>query len=150
MQYPSLTVRSGVSTDLPAVFALVQQLAEYERAPAAVVTSLQDYRDALQRKLFELLVAEDVSGVIGMMLYYPAWSTWKGKMLYLEDFVVAEHARRRDVGRQLWMALVQLARSQDYTGLRWQVLDWNEPAKAFYRKVGADIEGGWENGRLWL
>lgn len=144
-------VRPGHDADLPAVYALVCELAEFERARHEVATDVAAYRRDLAAGCFELLVAEHpAAGVGGMMLYYPAYSTWKGRMLYLEDFVVAQRARRRGVGSALWEALVRVARERECTSVKWQVLDWNEPARAFYRARGAELESGWENGRLWL
>lgn len=148
MRSQATAVRPGHEQDLPAVFALVRELAEYERAPEQVITSLDDYRDGLRGGAFELLVAERGTETVGMMLFYPVFSTWKGPLLYLEDFVVAERARRTGTGERLWEALLNHAKAEGYRGLRWQVLDWNEPAKSFYRKVGASLDAGWENGLL--
>ena len=149
---PSFSVRPGAATDLDAVYALVEELADYEKAADEVDTSPDIFRADLSAGWFELLIAEedDTRRVLGIMLYYRSYSTWKGRMTYLEDFVVAKDARRRGVGRALWTALVDAAKANGSTSVKWQVLDWNEDAKAFYREVGAEIETGWENGRLWL
>ncbi len=146
-----IEVRRGETADLDAVFALVKELAAFERMPEEVATSPAIYREDLAEGWFELLVAEDARGaVVGAMVYYWAYSTWKGRMLYLEDFVVAPDQRRRRVGEALWAALVEAAQAGGCTSIKWQVLDWNTSAKAFYTKMGAEMEGGWENGRLWL
>ena len=149
---PSFRIRGGGPDDLPEVFALVRELAAYERAADEVATSAEVYAGDLAAGWFELLIAEEggTGRVLGMMLYYRSYSTWKGRMTYLEDFVVRAEARRRGVGRALWAALVEAARANGSTSVKWQVLDWNEDAKSFYRQVGAEIETGWENGRLWL
>ena len=145
-------IRRGTSRDLAAVFALVEELAAYERAADEVAVGLADYERDFAAGHFDLLLAEERVGgaVLGMMLYYPACSTWKGRMLYLEDFVVAAAARRRGVGRALWAALISEARARECALVKWQVLDWNEPARTFYREAGAELEGGWENGKLFL
>ncbi len=146
-----VTVRRGETADLEAVFALVQELAEFERMPGEVATTPAIYRDDLAEGWFELLVAEDATGaVVGAMVYYWAYSTWKGRMLYLEDFVVAPDRRRQGIGGALWSSLVDAARAGGCTSIKWQVLNWNDSAKAFYTKMGAEMEGGWENGRLWV
>ena len=150
-----ITVRPAAAEDMAAVFALVEELAVYERAGHEVATTPEAYREHLAAGWFDCLVAvEQVGrqppGIVGTMIYYRAYSTWKGPMLYLEDFVVAEAARRRGVGAALWGELVARARAARCSSVKWQVLDWNEPAKAFYAAVGAELEGGWENGRLWL
>lgn len=147
-----VAVRPGAASDLPAVFALVEELAAYERAADEVAVGLADYERDFAAGQFSLLIAEDGPGgpVVGMMLFYTAYSTWKGRMLYLEDFVVAESARRRGIGRALWAALVAEARRRECALVKWQVLDWNEPARTFYREAGAELEAGWENGKLFL
>lgn len=145
-----ILVRAGHEVDLPKILALVKELAVYERAADEVNTTIDEYKSAMRANLFRLLVAEVQGEVVGMMLYYEVFSTWKGRMVYLEDFVVAERVRRSGAGALLWQALIDNAKQLGARGLRWQVLDWNEPAKAFYRKVGAELEGGWENGRLFF
>ena len=145
-------VRPGAAADLPAVFSLVRELAAYERAAGEVATDVETYRRDFAAGQFELLIAEGDASAdpLGMMLFYPAYSTWKGRMIYLEDFVVTPAARRRGVGRALWSALVDLARARGCALIKWQVLDWNEPARDFYRAAGAQLEEGWENGKLFL
>ena len=147
----NIVLRRGVATDLPQVLALIQELAEYERAPEAVTNTLA----AMQRDgfgpdpIFGFFVLEDaVQKIIGLALFYTAYSTWKGRMLYLEDLVVTEAARRGGFGRLLFDAVVAEARATGAVRLKWQVLNWNEPAIAFYKKLGATIENEWLNGNL--
>jgi len=136
---------------LPQVLALIKELAEYERAPEAVTNTLA----AMQRDgfgpapIFSFFVLEDsASQIIGLALFYTAYSTWKGRMLYLEDLVVTEAARRGGFGRLLFDAVVAEARGTGAVRMKWQVLDWNEPAIGFYKKLGANIESEWLNGNL--
>ncbi len=145
-----VTVRAAAKADLPAIHALVAELAEYERAPREFVATLTEYENDFEAGFFEALVAEHEGEVVGMMVWYRAYSTWKGRMLYLEDFVVRAEWRRRGVGEKLWEALVAKARELDCKLIKWQVLDWNEPAIRFYEKIGAEIEKGWWNGKLFL
>ena len=146
------SVRPGTAADVDAVFSLVKELAVHVRAADEVATSPDVFREDLAAGWFELLVAEEAgtSTVLGMMLYYRSYSTWKGRMTYLEDFAVTAEARRRGVGRALWAALVQAARANGSTSVKWQIAEFNDGAKAFYREMGADIELGYENGRLYL
>ena len=144
-------LRRGVETDLPQVLALVQELAVYERAPEAVTNTLA----AMQRDgfgpapIFSFFVLENAAAeIIGIALFYTAYSTWKGRMLYLEDLVVTEAARRGGLGRLLFDAVVAEARATGAVRMKWQVLDWNEPAIAFYKKLGATVENEWLNGNL--
>ena len=147
----SCTLRRGVETDLPPVLTLIRELAEFERAPEAVTNTLA----AMQRDgfgpapIFSFFVLEnDAADIIGLALFYTAYSTWKGRMLYLEDLVVTEAARRGGLGRLLFDAVVAEARATGAVRLKWQVLDWNESAIAFYRKLGATVEAEWLNGAL--
>ena len=146
-----IVLRRGVEADLPQVLALIQELAVYEKAPEAVTNTLA----AMQRDgfgptpIFSFFVLEnEADEVIGLALFYTAYSTWKGRMLYLEDLVVTEAARRGGFGRLLFDAVVAEARATGAVRMKWQVLDWNEPAIGFYKKLGATIESEWLNGNL--
>ena len=152
-------IRPGTAADLPAALALIQELAVYERAPDAVVTTVESMTaDGFgPNRLFEFVVAEAVvppetgaAPLLGLALYFPAYSTWKGRRLYLEDLVVTEAARGQGIGRLLFEAVLAEARRQGATGLRWQVLDWNEPAIGFYQRYGAQLDPEWLNGLLLL
>jgi GNAT superfamily N-acetyltransferase len=79
-----------------------------------------------------------------------AYSTWKGKMLYLEDLVVQEAYRGKGIGRRLFEAVLEEGRRRRCRLVKWQVLDWNEPAIAFYRTFGAVLETEWWNGKIIL
>ncbi|WP_223652697.1 GNAT family N-acetyltransferase [Hymenobacter psoromatis] len=146
----SPTLRRGREADLPRVLALIQELAEYERAPEAVTNTLAMMRhDGFgPEPIFGFFVLENDADLVGLALFYTAYSTWKGRMLYLEDLVVTEAARRGGYGRQLFDAVVAEARRTGAQRLKWQVLNWNEPAIAFYQKLGATIEAEWLNGAL--
>ena len=146
-----IVLRRGVETDLPQVLGLIQELAVYEKAPEAVTNTLA----AMQRDgfgsapIFSFFVLEnDAAEIIGLALFYTAYSTWKGRMLYLEDLVVTEAARRGGFGRLLFDAVVAEARVTGAVRMKWQVLDWNEPAIGFYKRLGANIESEWLNGNL--
>lgn len=143
----NVTVRRGVESDLPQVLALIQELAEFERAPNEVTNTLEDMRrDGFgDNPIFKFFVAETAEGIVGIALYYTAYSTWKGKTLYLEDLVVTERMRRSGIGRKLFNAVAQEANETGAKRFRWQVLEWNEPAIAFYKNIGADLDGEWMN-----
>jgi GNAT superfamily N-acetyltransferase len=85
-----------------------------------------------------------------MVIYYETFSTWKGRMLYLEDFYVKETARRFGVGQKLFNAFHETAREKDCKITKWQVLDWNIPAVKFYKKNNAIIEKEWWNVKIFL
>ena len=143
-----VSIRPAVAADLPAIHALVRELAIYEKAEAEFTAALSVYTDNFAAGVFRAHVAEHDGEVIGMALYYLTFSTWKGRMLYLEDFVVREAYRRGGVGQRLFDAFLQTAKAMDCTMAKWQVLDWNQPAIDFYKKNDAVIEQQWYNGKI--
>lgn len=147
-----MQIRRGREADLPQVLALIKELAEYERAPQEVTNTLADMqRDGFgPDPIFKFFVAEEETAgtIVGIALYYTAYSTWKGRMLYLEDLVVTEQLRGTGLGKRLFDAVVAEARHTGAYRMRWQVLEWNEPAIGFYRKVGAELDPEWFNGTL--
>ena len=105
--------------------------------------SLEDYKGVFKEVAFESIVAVLDGEVIGTCVFYNTFSTWKGKMLYLEDFVVRDSARRLGVGQLLFDRFNKIARERGCALTKWQVLDWNEPALRFYEKNKATIEKEW-------
>ncbi len=143
-------IRPAVEADMTAVHALVQELAFYEKAPQEVVTTPQQYVQDFRDKCFDCLVADMGGQIVGLAFYFMAYSTWKGKMLYLEDLVVQEAYRGKGIGRRLFEAVLEEGRRRRCRLVKWQVLDWNEPAIAFYRTFGAVLETEWWNGKIVL
>ncbi|MCJ8166166.1 GNAT family N-acetyltransferase [Pontibacter sp. E15-1] len=142
-----VAIRKGIIDDLPQVYALIQELADFERAPQEVTNTLEDMeRDGFgENPIFKFFVAESADGIMGIALYYIAYSTWKGRMLFLEDLVVTERMRRAGIGRKLFRAVAHEAKVLGAKRFKWQVLEWNEPAIAFYKKIGANLDGEWIN-----
>lgn len=145
-----MRIRPGEKQDLPQVFDLIKELAEYERASDQVTNSVERLeQDGFgPNPAFGFLVAENSKAIIGLSLYYYRYSTWKGKRLYLEDIIVTENQRGQGIGKILFERTIQVARESDCTGMMWQVLDWNEPAIAFYKKYSAQFDGEWINCHL--
>ncbi|WP_299760245.1 GNAT family N-acetyltransferase [uncultured Pontibacter sp.] len=142
-----MNIRKGTIDDLPQVYNLIKELAEYERAPQEVTTSLLEMeRDGFgENAIYKFFVAENEEGVVGIALYYTAYSTWKGRMLFLEDLVVTERLRRTGIGKKLFNAVAREAKETGAKRFKWQVLEWNEPAIAFYKKIGANLDPEWIN-----
>lgn len=142
-----MNVRRGKKEDIPAVLALIKELAVYEKAPDEVITTEESMlRDGFgENPVFGFFVAEQDHELIGLALYYFRYSTWKGKCLYLEDLVVTESFRKKGIGKKLFDALVKEAKATNSYAIVWQVLDWNEPAIAFYKKLNANFDEGWLN-----
>ena len=144
-----IIIRHGNSTDLAQIYNLVLELAKYENEPNAVTTSLEDYQKDYRAGLFNIIVAEQSSTIIGMMLFYFAYSTWKGKMIYLEDFIIADSFRNKGIGQQLMDFLITYSKKENAKLVKWQVLDWNTPAINFYKKNNAIIEDNWWNCKIY-
>ena len=145
-----LTIREGIKTDLPSVLKLIQELAEYEKALDEVTISLEDLEnDGFgERPWYWFLVAEKNNEIIGISFYWIRYSTWKGKFLYLEDFVVKKEYRGSGIGGKLFEETINVCHNLKLNGMVWQVLDWNTPAVNFYKKYNADISTEWLNGKL--
>ena len=145
-----VTIRPATEADIPTIHALVYELAVYEKEPEAVFTTPEEYLEDFRNGLFESHVAEMDGKVVGMTLFFMMYSSWKGKMLYLDDFVVNEQYRRYGVGQKLYDDFVDEGRRRGCRLVKWQVLDWNEPAINFYKKNDAIIETGWWNVKKFL
>ena len=140
-------IRTGTPTDIPHIYTLICELAEYERAPEAVSnTPEQLLKDGFgEQPLFGFYVAEVQKEIVGMALYYYRYSTWKGKVLYLEDIYVRPAHRGQGIGEALMQILETHAKAQKCQRITFQVLDWNEPAIQFYQKIGMTIDKEWWN-----
>jgi GNAT superfamily N-acetyltransferase len=143
-------IRPANEADIPTIHALVYELAVYEKDPEAVFTTPEEYLEDFRKGLFESHVAEIDGKVVGMILFFMSYSSWKGKMLYLDDFVVNEQYRRYGVGQKLYEDFIEEGRKRGCRLVKWQVLDWNEPAINFYKKNEAIIETGWWNVKKFL
>ncbi|MEZ4994606.1 MAG: GNAT family N-acetyltransferase [Saprospiraceae bacterium] len=150
MSAKTVQIARATAEDLPGIHQLVRELAIYEKAESEFVAGLEEYQRDFADGAFEAIVAKNEDGVVGMVLYYLTYSTWKGKMLYLEDFVVLQAYRRDGLGQALFDAFLDRARAMECRLVKWQVLDWNEPALKFYLKNNAIIEKEWWNGKIFL
>lgn len=141
------TLRVATVEDCPRLMELVHELALFERAPDEVTVTLDEFIDAGfgAKPVWKAYVAEVDGLIVGFALYYIRYSTWKGCRLYLEDLIVTEAYRGRKIGKLLLDRLVVEAKELGFSGMVWQVLDWNEPAINFYKKYEANLEAGWLN-----
>jgi GNAT superfamily N-acetyltransferase len=145
-----ITIREGVKTDLSAVLQLIKELADYENALDQVTITQEDLENDgfSERPWYWFLVAEKNNEIIGLSFYWIRYSTWKGKFLFLEDFVIKQEYRNKGVGSQLFEETIKICKKLKLNGMIWQVLDWNTPAINFYKKYNADISKNWLNGKL--
>ncbi|MBK9103158.1 MAG: GNAT family N-acetyltransferase [Saprospiraceae bacterium] len=145
-----INIRKADSGDLGAIHSLVRELAEYERGLDKVTTTPESYRADFARDAFEAFVAEMEGEIVGMALYCGMFSTWRGRMLYLEDFIVKEAMRGHGIGKLLFEAFLEEARRQEVALVKWQVLNWNEPGLNFYRKYETSFDDEWVDCKIFF
>lgn len=152
MSSTSFVIIAAVQADVPAIFHLINELAEFEKAPHEVINTpdrLLHDGFTINPPLYVAKVAENAEGVImGFSLCYLRYSTWKGPVLYLEDLYVRETFRGNGVGKALFESCIEYAKVNGYKRLTWQVLDWNQPAIDFYKRWNAVMDPEWINGSL--
>ena len=143
-------IRVAEKQDCPRLLELVNELALFERAPEEVTVTLQEFEDAGfgTKPVWKAYVAEADGIIVAMALYYVRYSTWKGCRLFLEDLIVTEEFRGKGIGNALFDRIIVEAKELGFSGMVWQVLDWNEPAINFYKKYEAKLEPGWLNASL--
>jgi len=144
----NIIIRKAIKEDCRRMMELVQELADYEKAPDAVTVDFYHFVDSGfgEQPVWWAYVAEFDGKVEGFALYYIRYSTWKGKRMYLEDLVVTKKMRGQGAGKLLLEQLITTAKHKEYTGIAWQVLDWNEPAINFYKKFPQiEFDAEWIN-----
>lgn len=143
-------IRKAEMGDAEPIMNLVHELAIFEKAPNEVINSAEQMKkDGFgSHPLFWSLVVEMNSEVIGFALFYFRYSTWKGKVLYLEDFYVQEKYRGLGIGAALFDEVLTTAKMEACHRVSWQVLDWNESAIRFYEKYKANFDKEWWNGSI--
>jgi GNAT superfamily N-acetyltransferase len=139
-------IRFAEPRDVDDIVGLVHELAAYERAPDDVhLTSEQLHIALFGPSPAAFCHVADVDGeVVGMALWFVSFSTWVGVHgIYLEDLYVRPEHRRGGIGRELLTTLARVAVERGYGRLEWAVLDWNDPAIAFYQSIGAVAQDEW-------
>lgn len=141
-----MNIRNAIADDMPQVLKLIQELATFEKETNAVELSVSDLiKDGFgSEPLFHCFVAESEATVVGAALVYPRYSTWKGPVLHLEDLIVTESMRGRGIGNALLTEVVKYGEGLGVKRIGWEVIDWNEPAIAFYEKKGAKVMRDWD------
>lgn len=138
--------RLATKQDMPRVLELIKELAVYEKEPDAVEVTVDMLEsDGFgEHPKFTCFVVEVDGKVEGMALVYMRYSTWKGEVLHLEDLIVSQSQRGKNLGTKLLDQVVKYGKDLGVKRINWEVLDWNEPAIKFYEKKGANVMRDWD------
>jgi len=141
-----LRIRPATIHDPPLLCTMIRELAEFEHAHDQVTIRDEDLaRDGFgEHPRFRALIAEWDEQPAGYAVFFPYYSTWAGRGLYLEDLFVREPFRGRGIGRALLAAVARNAVEEHCYGIHWEVLDWNENAIEMYRAMDADFRDQWQ------
>ncbi len=142
----NVRIEKAREDDLALILSFIKELAEYERLSHEVVATEELLRESLfgERAKAEVVIAYDDDRAVGLALFFHNFSTFLGRPgIYLEDLYVQPHARGKGIGRALLVYLARLAKERRCGRLEWAVLDWNEPAIRFYKKLGAVSMNEW-------
>jgi GNAT superfamily N-acetyltransferase len=155
----NIIIRRAEKKDCQRLLELIDELAEFEKAPQEVTVSLDHFIESGfgEHPVFWAFVAVDkdrnLNGsdyIVGFALYYIRYSTWKGQRMYLEDILVTKDYRGKGIGKLLFDRLIEETKTRKLHGIVWQVLDWNEPAINFYKKYNAAFDPEWVNCSLFV
>ena len=139
-------IREAKETDLKQILNLIVELAVYEKAPDMVEVTVEDLKASGFGKSRDFLcfVADIDSKIVGIAITYTRFSTWKGRVLHLEDLIVSKNMRGRGIGSALLDKVVLHAANLAVKRVCWEVLDWNTNAIDFYKAKGADVKRDWD------
>ena len=143
---PSFQIRAAIKDDVPVILSFIKKLADYERLSHEVVATEAGLRETLfgRRRTAEVALGYFKREPVGFVLFFHNYSTFLGQPgIYIEDLFVDEAFRRRGFGRALLTYVAGLAKERRCGRLEWSVLDWNEPAINFYKKIGARLMSEW-------
>ncbi len=139
------SIRQAVREDVPSLYAMIRELAEFERGLDRLTNTEADLaRDGFgpQPKFLALLLLWNDT-VAGYALCFDFYSTWRGRLLYLEDLYVKREHRGKGIGKAALARIARLACEGNYAAMRWEVLDWNTPAVELYKLLGGTFLNDW-------
>ena len=139
-------IRKAKEIDLKQILNLIIELAVYEKEPDAVEITVKDLKASGFgiSPDFLCFVAEIDAKIVGIALTYTRFSTWKGRVLHLEDLIVSENMRGKGIGSALLDKVILHAANLAVKRVCWEVLDWNANAIDFYKAKGADVKRDWD------
>lgn len=147
----SIHIRPATIVDAELIYALICELADYEKLRHEVVATIESSRESIfgAGSCTEVLIAELDGEAVGFAIYFATYSTFLARQgIYLEDIYVREAVRGQGIGRQLLSAVARVASDRQCGRLEWSVLDWNRPAIDFYESLGAEAQSEWIKYRL--
>ncbi len=133
-------IRFATEKDVPLILQFIKELADYEKLLHEVVATEEILRETLfgEKSHAEVILGYLNHEPVSFALFFHNFSTFLGKPgIYLEDLYVKPEARGNSVGQKMLAYLAQLAKKRKCGRLEWWVLDWNDPAIKFYKKIGA-------------
>ena len=147
----SATIRPAQPQDLETIVTFIRALAQYEKLEDQVVGNPDELREHLfgERSRMgypavEAILADIDDRAVGFALFFPTYSTFAMKPgLYLEDIFILPEYRHQGIGKSIFQYLAKIALERDYGRFEWRVLDWNDPAIRFYKKMGAEVLTNW-------
>ena len=143
---PNLNLRFAEETDVETILGLIRGLADYERLSHEVTADVETLRRSLfgARRVAEVVIAEADGAAVGFALFFHNFSTFLGLPgVYIEDLYIEPAWRGKGIGRTMLSYVARLAKERGCGRLEWAVLDWNEPAIAFYRNLGGRMLDDW-------
>jgi GNAT superfamily N-acetyltransferase len=146
-----IIIRFANENDIPEIFSLIKELAEFEKLSDQIKTNLEELKKTLfgGDRFVEILIAELEGRIVGQALFFKNFSTFLGKPgIYLEDLYVKTEMRGKGIGRALLDKIIAIAKERNYGRVEWSVLDWNKPAIDFYKNIGAIPMDDWTLFRL--
>ncbi len=146
-----MNIRTATSADAEVIFALIIELAIYEKAEHEVITTVEEICETLfgVDSKTSALIAEIDGKPVGYAVYFYNYSTWLGENgLYLEDLYIKPEYQKKGIGKALLQKVANVAVNENCGRLEWAVLDWNTPAIEFYKSLGAKAQDEWTNYRL--
>jgi len=146
-----IKIRKAEAGDIPVILKLIKDLAQYEKLSDQVTAT----EELLHKNLFginhfvEIWLAEYQNKIAGQLIFFHNFSTFLGKAgIFIEDIFVLPEFRSKGIGRELLLKVIELAKERDCGRVEWNVLDWNEPAISFYKKIGAKPLDEWTTFRI--
>lgn len=147
MDIVQVKIKPATPEDMPVLLEMIKELATFENALDEVCNTVDNLMNDCFRDppYFKAWLAWVENIPVGMMITYVRYSTWRGKVLYLDDIYVRPQWRGKGIGEAMMVVLAQEAQSQNFKFISWQVLDWNVKAQSFFNKWQVECDSSWIN-----